>query len=509
MSLAIKTARGAIWNIGVGIGTRLVGVIGTIVIAHLLKPEVVGEVLVGTALVTTAGTLAQIGFGPYVIAKNAGRDESFHVTVLTVGTAVLAFATLWVFRGPLSSAFEAPAAARYIPALIVGMLLQRIGFVISRIMIRDLQFRQVATGKGIGEGLYPVTAVGLAAAGWGGHALVAAFVVRGAAQAFYYAAVVDRREWLAPCKLSWQHTVSIFRFGIPLWVGSVASYAARNWDNLLVSRYFGPHQLGIYNYAYNLADIPATQVGEHIGDVLLPSFARLDETRRKAALVRATALLALVVFPLAVGLGAISDTLVKVIFDKEWQGVGPALMLLSVLSIARPVGWTISTYLVALSRVHVVTFLEILKLATVLLGIALAGPYGMAWVCVGVGVAFAMHAAVSVAFVHRADGIGVRPLASGMLGPLAACAPMAAAVYAARLGIAALGGSTLLALGAELVTGGLVYVAAALLLAPAQARDFLDLVRRSLSRTVERDAEQALVDPAAAKASGRGAANPD
>ena len=68
--------------------------------------------------------------------------------------------------------------------------------------------------------------------------------------------------------------------------------------------------MGAYNLAYNVADVPAVQVGEQIGDVLLPSFAKLEPAARKAALVRSTGLLALVTFPLAVGLGAIAQPLV-------------------------------------------------------------------------------------------------------------------------------------------------------------------------------------------------------
>src|SRR6185503_11117155 len=104
---------------------------------------------------------------------------------------------------------------------------------------------------------------------------------------------------------------------------------------------------GMYNLAYNLADVPAIQVGEQIGDVLLPSFARMDVARRPAALVRSMMLLSLVVFPLAVGLGAVAPTLVATIFDARWRPLAPMLVLLSALSVARPLGWAVASYLQA------------------------------------------------------------------------------------------------------------------------------------------------------------------
>ena len=77
-----------------------------------------------------------------------------------------------------------------------------------------------------------------------------------------------------------------------------------------MARLFGPTQLGYYQLAYNLAELPNNQVGDHVGDVLLPAFARLPRERRGPALARALRLLGLVMFPLSIGLGVMGPTLV-------------------------------------------------------------------------------------------------------------------------------------------------------------------------------------------------------
>ncbi|RMH38129.1 MAG: oligosaccharyltransferase [Deltaproteobacteria bacterium] len=482
MSLAVRAARGAIWNIGTSVGTRLIGVVGTLVLARLLDPDTIGEVLVATALVLTAKQLSHIGFGQYVIANKPDRDGVFHATALMLGTIALAFAVLWWLRAPLSAAFGAPDAARYVPALVVGAFLQRVGYTVSRVLARDLRFRAVAIGNSLGELAYPIVAVGLAWAGWGGDAIAAAFVARGAVQAAAFIAAADRREWLSPCRLSWARTVEILRFGVPLWIASLAHFASRQWDNLLVSRFFGAHAVGIYNYGYNLADIPASQVGEHIGDVLLPSFATIAPDQRRRALARATSLLALVVFPLATGLGAVAHTLVAVIFNEQWQAVAPVLVILSSLSVVRPVGWTINSYLVALHRTGAVMLLEFIKLGALMALIAALSPLGIEWVCAGVGLAFAANAAASVWLVRRADGIPAGPLVAGLIGPLMACGPMVGAVLGVRHVAAAMGWPATASLVAELFTGAVVYVPAALVLAPATSRDLIGLVRKALRR---------------------------
>ncbi|MBW2735155.1 MAG: oligosaccharide flippase family protein, partial [Deltaproteobacteria bacterium] len=169
--------------------------------------------------------------------------------------------------------------------------------------------------------------------------------------------------------------------------------ASRSLDRLLISRFFGPAVAGRYNLAYNLADIPAMHVGEHIGDVLLPSFARMDPEDRAAALTRATRLLALVIFPLAVGLGVIAETVTLTVFDNRWASMAPMLLILSSLSVVRPVGWTVSSFQVASQRPRVVMYLEITKVTMLLASLYVASHFGVLWACLGVGVAFTIHAA--------------------------------------------------------------------------------------------------------------------
>jgi len=90
-------------------------------------------------------------------------------------------------------------------------------------------------------------------------------------------------SWAKPYPLRWSRIRDMLRFGVPLGVQNVAHNASRYWDNLAISHFFGPGATGAYNLAYNLADIPAIQVGEQIALVLMPSMAALPPERRRRA----------------------------------------------------------------------------------------------------------------------------------------------------------------------------------------------------------------------------------
>ncbi|HEY3497948.1 MAG TPA: oligosaccharide flippase family protein, partial [Polyangiaceae bacterium] len=257
-------------------------------------------------------------------------------------------------------------------------------------------------------------------------------------------------------------------------LGASCAFAARRWDGLLVSRFFGPGPTGAYNLAYNLADVPAIQIGEQIGDVLLPGFARLDAERRKAALLRALSLLALVVFPLAVGLGAVAPTLVLVLFDARWQGIGPMLVVLSALSVTRPVGWVVASYLQARCMPARILVLEAVKLVCLVGGILSFGRISPLATCGAVGLAFAVHAVLSLWLVELIDGVPLRTSLASLAPALAACVPMAGAVLAVRALLDAGGGTApMLALAIEVLTGACAYVVAAWIFARRVSEDLI------------------------------------
>jgi PST family polysaccharide transporter len=235
--------------------------------------------------------------------------------------------------------------------------------------------------------------------------------------------------------------------------------------------------------AYNLADIPAVQVGEQIALVLLPSMAGLPPERRARALERSTALLSIVIFPLAIGLGLVAYPLIAWILPaNDWQEVAPLLTVLACLSVFRPITWVLSAYMESEQKTGRLMFLELAKVGLLLLGISLLAPYGLRVAAGAVGVAFGLTAVAGVAMVVR-EGPSPTRLAAAFIQPLAACAAMAAAVWLAARGMRIVGFEhPAIYLLVEIAVGGAAYVAAALVLCRETSRDLLGLLKKALKK---------------------------
>jgi lipopolysaccharide exporter len=479
-----KAVRGIAWTVATGLGTRVLQMVGTLALTHFVNTEAVGEATAAAILAMTAHSLTTLGIPHYLVSRKTDRAAAWHATLVFIVSGLLAFAVALLFQGPFGRLLKAPGLGSYLPLLILSTLLWRIANLPERLLQQQLRFGEASRARAAGELAYTIVSLVFAVRGAGGMAIVAGNLARSVVWLTLLCVYLRPAEWITPHPFDRTQVRGMLSFGLPLGVALSLTYAARNWDNFIVSGLFGTAVMGAYSLAYNLADIPASQIGEQVGDVLTPSFAHLDDERRKAGLVRATALLGLVVFPLAVGLGVTGPTIASTLLKPEWALVGPMLTSLSMLSVARPIGWTIGAYLQTTQRSRVVMWLSALRIIALLAAVAgLGRAFGPMGACAGVGVAFSLHALASAGFIAWQDGIAASALLSAVARPLLACGVLVLGVLGARAGISALGVSVRgVGLMAEIVAGALGYVVGAFLFAGALTRDILRLARELLRK---------------------------
>ncbi|MBP9086970.1 MAG: oligosaccharide flippase family protein [Kofleriaceae bacterium] len=488
MSLAQKAARGALWTIATSIGGRVIGVLGTLIMTRFMAPDAIGEVSVATIIAMTANWASIWGFGPYAIVKSQkpedAREVMWHCTVAYLVLGVIGLGGVALFGGPLTALFDAPTAARFVPGAALAIFIRRFSSVAERALVREMRFREIGIALAIGELTYTITALTLAANEWGGMAIIVGNLVQATVTSGLIIRASGMKSWATPTPLRKERFRDMLRFGLPLAVESVAHNGSRYWDNLLMARYFGPSVTGVYNMAYNLADIPAIQVGEQIASVLLPSMSKLEPARRPRALERSTALLSLLIFPMAIGLGLIAQPLIELVLPSDkWQEVAPLLTILAVLSVFRPITWVLSVYMDAQERTMRLMLLEVAKIILLMIGIAVFSPWGVRASAAAVGLAFGVSAIAGVGMV-AGDGVSLARLVRGFFEPLAACALMCGAVLAVRYGVPSFeqlhpGAKVAIEIG----LGGIVYSGAALLLCRATAKDLLGLLRGAMKKS--------------------------
>jgi PST family polysaccharide transporter len=480
-SLTTRTVRGVAWTLSTSLGSRVVGLVGTLLLARYLAPAEYGEVMAAQIVTLIAFSVTTFGVGIYLVSnRDVSRAEVFHATCWFLATGVAALGAVWALSGPLGTWLEAPNLPDFMPWFVLSALLDRIAYVPERMLIRRLRFRWISLAKAAGELAFTGLSLTLAALGHGAMAIVWASVARAGVRFVGIVLAVGWREWLEPHRLHGETLMKIIRTGVTVSMAGIATLLQRRGDNLLVSVFFGHATMGAYNYAYNLADTPAAAVGEQLSDVVAASFPHVEGPKRQAALVRACTMTSLIMFPLAFGLGAVGETVVDAFFDEKWQGVGSMLVLLSIVSAPRPMAHILHAYFFADQRMRVVLWQEWLSLAILMGSIATLGRLGILWTCAAVGVAFVLRTLLLMWVVQRSEGIPMRRFLVPLIRPLLVCFAMVGVIALVR---PALGGiAPAVRLLVEIALGGAVYLAGALLVFRDAAGDLVRMVRSSLFR---------------------------
>ena len=509
-TVAAKAFRGLFWMASTGLGSRLVSLLSTLLLTRYVVPEDYGEVQNTFVVVWMIDLLTQVGLPQYIASRADLTPKKIAHAVFYFHLFGAVGLTLCLFLArPLGPVLGTPNMHLYMPGFVVGTLLQRVATIPDRLLVRELRFRASSVIRAAAEVVYAVMSLGLAALGTrldfrvagvaiafgGGFAIVWGGIARGLFRVAASAAVSPPRQWFSIARPDRATTRELFGFGVPITLANLGSLGARRWDNLTIASLYGAGASGIYNFAYNLADVPPTVVGEALGDVLAPSFAKVAPEDRPKEVIRWVGISSLVCFPLGVGLSAVADSL-KWLFNDRWLPAVPMIVLLCSLSLTRPVIGTLFSYLQMLGRTRTLMILEWMKAGGVVVGIygvgrllratapALDAKYGPLLACAAIGVVYFANTLGYQIVAARASGFPATRLITPMFRPLLACAPMVLAVLAVRFafGDVQSKGVLVVRLVCEIVAGGLVFAVSAWFIARRVSTELVELAKGLLAK---------------------------
>jgi len=209
---------------------------------------------------------------------------------------------------------------------------------------------------------------------------------------------------------------SIFAFSANLSGFTILNYFSRNADNFIIGSFLGKTELGYYTQAYSLMLQPIQMVTGVLGRVLYPAFSQMkdDLPRFQAAYVRVCAAIALLTFPMMLGLAAVAPLVVRVWLGPKWDHTGLLLMILAPVGMLQSVGSTVGNIYTATGRTD---WLLRWSIAATLVNLT-AFVIGRYWGSTGVAVAYAIAALVllypNFAVPCKLIGLRVKTLASAL-----------------------------------------------------------------------------------------------
>jgi O-antigen/teichoic acid export membrane protein len=384
----------------------------------------------------------------------------------------------------LAAFLAAPAIARFYgvaevrplvellaPLFVVGS----IGTVPRALLVRRLAFPRLIAIEGGTTAAGGLVAVGLAANGFGVASLAAQLL---AAEALESALLWRASGWRPALVLRRSALGELFGFSAYRVATRTLGYWGQHVDQLLIGKLLGVGPLGLYERAYVLIRFPVLYVSRAVARATFPSLSLIqDEVARMRAIhLRTTGAVALVTFPLCMGLFAAAEPLVTGLLGAQWREAVPLVRILAVASLVQSVASLTSSLYLSQGRTDLHFKMNLLQSVTMIAAIVVGRRWGVTGVAAGYTVATVAVALPTLWVAGRLVALPLRTLAAHLRPLFAASATMTLVV----LGLDAtargwLGPLPLLA--AEVAAGGLTYLAALQLFRVESLRDALDALR--------------------------------
>lgn len=434
-SVLERGAKSGIWVTGIKVGTRALQIILLIVLARLLTPEDFG--LMGIALLTLGASqqFTKIGLNAALIQQKAENVDDYLDTtwVLEVARGLLIFGVLFVAAPYIAAFFSEPRATWLIRVIGLSPLLYGMRNPGAVYFKKDLEFHKefaLQTSGSIAQFVVGVTYALISPTVW---ALVLAFVAADMTRFALSYRLHPYRPWPA---FDVEAAKELINYGKWITGTSIIYWLYSQGDDAFVGWYLSATALGFYQYAYQLADIPASEVSEAISSVTFPAYSKLQEQPQqlKNALLGATRITTFVTFPMAFGIALVAPSFVPVVLGPEWTPMIVVLQLLALYGLLHSMTRNFGSIWKAIGRPDVVTKLGVLRVLCIA---ALIWPATAAWgiegtAAVVVGVYFFPMLPLDVYMLSKMTVVKQREIYREYLLPFIPAAIMFGSLWYAR-----------------------------------------------------------------------------
>lgn len=359
-SVQQRMAHGIAWMVAARLVDRCVGVVSTLVLARLLVPADFGLVAMATAIGGVLDLLGAFNFDLALIQrKDAGRAQYDTVWTFNVAFGAFCAAILAFLAVPASLYYLEPRLVHVMYALAMIYVVSGFTNVGTVNFRKDLQFRHEFNFIVYRRVVTFIVTIGCAFWFQSYWALVAGMVVGRT-----FGVLISYQMSAYRPRFCVSATQELFRFSKWLLINNTLYFLLHRGPTFIIGRMSGATGLGVYTVAYEISNLPSTELVAPINRATFPGFSRMkDVGEMSASYVALLGVIALLVLPVGVGLAAVAEPLVYATLGERWIEAIPLIQLLAIFGAIAATQTNNSVILMALGYPRELTLNVLLFLA--------------------------------------------------------------------------------------------------------------------------------------------------
>jgi O-antigen/teichoic acid export membrane protein len=383
MEIKQKVAIGVIWSAIERFSVQGIQFVVQIIMARLLMPRDFGIVAMLAIFIAISQTFIDSGFSSALIQKKDRNETDFStVFYFSIATGIMFYFILF-FTAPLIATFyNTPELVFLTKIVALNLVVGAFSIVPRAKLTSQINFKTQAKASLVAVLISGIIGIWMAHVGYGVWALVfQSLLYNGINTLLLW--ILSR--WFPKLQFSGLAFKTLFSFGSKLLFSGLLDTIYRNMYTLVIGKKFSKEDVGYFSRADMFAQFPSSNISLVINRATFPLMCEMqdDDTNLIIFFEKTLRLTMYIVFPLMMGIAALSGPFVRFFLTEKWEPVIILLQILCISYMLYPIHGINLALLQAKGRSDLFLRLEIMKKAVGIAVLAFTLPMGILPICIG------------------------------------------------------------------------------------------------------------------------------
>lgn len=355
MSLKQQAVSGVKWNLLSTVYCMIVQIVRLSILTYLLEKSDFGLIAIAMMVISFTDIFSELGLTVAVIHKQDITPNQYSsVYWLNIMSSIVIFTLLWLTSPLIAIFYEEPILRIVVPLLGIQVLLNGFGKMFQTIKTKNMEFGFLSKVRMFSVTVGFVATVIMAWIGWGVYSLVYGQLIQVAVNQGIFAFEGLGKEKIK-LHFNLEEISDFVKIGSFQLGAQVLDFLSSKIDVILIGRFFGMDDLGVYNIAKDLMLKPYGIISALVSNVASSAFSKIQNNIQaiKENYKKVVKIVSLACIVIYVTMFVFANTITAILYAPEFSEVATFLRIFVVIGIINSINGQAGILQVALGRTDI------------------------------------------------------------------------------------------------------------------------------------------------------------
>ena len=397
-----------LWRLFELIGSQGVSFIVSIILARKLLPSDYGVVAIVSVIISIVDIFATKGFGTALIQKKDADTIDFStVFYFNIAFTVVLYGLMFLCAPQIAIFYGNQEITLLIRVLCIRILFSGVNSVQQAYIAKRMEFKKFFFATFGGTLISAVVGIVMAYTGFGAWALVWQYLVN---------VIVDTivlwiiSGWRPTREFSSRRLKGLFQYGWKIMCAGLLGTFYNNLQSIIIGKKYTEADLAYYSKGKQLPQTIISSISVAMEGVMFPAMSNCQNVRGEVKTIakKSITMSTYITFPVVMGLFAVADSLIVLLFTEKWINCIPLLRVACAVYIMWPVQTVNLQIIKALGRSDIFLKLDIYKKVMGVVGLVVGMTQGLWGIIVAEAICSILSAIIDMFPVRKLIAYGCK-----------------------------------------------------------------------------------------------------